>query len=304
MENPNELFSLGFDSYPEELLKDLLQELNEKNKKELEKISRNGFNYHKFKSRNGCVQNIITICDIFEQNDCVKYCSIELFDKLIVKLVCDTKEIFFKSNANPFDWKLIESKMSKQMHLRAISCIVIASKLYNCHNCIDFNEVKALLEKSGHKYSLKNLNKSEIRVLKLFDFKLMITSIETYVQLFLSILNHNLNGFQTTIDMNLFFKTAKHLTDLYYMCRNIIIRNAYKIMSKGLSLNQTDEELEIEKIGANKMLISSAIIASIPIIIDVSINELVINELSDISGIRDNKIIDMSHAILVLICDY
>jgi len=75
-------------------------------------------------------------------------------------------------------------------------------------------------------------------------------------------------------------------------------------MSKGLSCNEGLEEIELERIGANKMLISSAIIASIPIIIDVSINEHVINELSDVTRIPDHHIIDMSHAILVLICDY
>ena len=303
-------FQTKFNELSEDLLNQILIELNEKNCRQLDEIDNNWINFGKFRSNSGVVQNIITICEVFKLEDCVKYASIELFDKLLVQLVCDTKRVFLETTRSiteekiPFDWTSIEEKLKRQMHLRAVTCVLISAKLLSGKSTeMTVSCVQTFLRKSGYKYSLKNLNQSELRVLKLLDYKLILDSIDIYVETLLEVLKCNFNGFESCLQS--FRSIAIELIDLYYICRNVISRNAFKIMSKRLrlELSATDEELGVERIGSNKMLISSAIIASIPILIDVSIYEKIVTELSEICGINGHLIVDMSHAILYLISE-
>lgn len=296
--------------FSEDLLNDLLIQLNDRNCRQMDEIDNNCLNLSKFRCSSGVAQNIITVCEIFKLDNCVKYTSIELFDKLMVQLVCDTKRVFLETTQNlsgqqmPFDWTSIEKKLKKQMHLRAVTCVVIAAKLSNSKATEPTTtQIRDFLRSSGYRYSLENINRSELRVLKLLNFKLVVNPIDIYVEILLAVLKFNSFGFECCLQS--FRSVATQLLDLYYICRNVIARNALKIMAKRLKFDFTtsDEELEMERIGSNKMLISAAIIASIPIIIDVSIYELIVNELSEICGIDDHLIVDMSHAILILICE-
>ena len=298
-----------WDDVNEDVLNDLLIQLNVANAQQLEEIDNNCINLSKFRSTTGVVQNIITICDIFKVNDAVKYTSIELFDKLLVQLVCDTKRVFLETTRNlpqsrTLEWSDVETKLKKQMHLRVVTCVWIASKMLSSKNdTIALTEVQTFLRKSGFKYSFENLNRSERRVLNLLNFKLSVNSVDIYVNTLLAVLKHNVLNFEECLP--LFRSVANKLLDLYYMCRYLISRNAFKIITKRLAveLNATEEQLEMERIGANKMLIACGIIGSIPMIIDANAYEDVIKELADISGIDNKLIVDMSRAMLFLICD-
>ena len=135
------------------------------------------------------------------------------------------------------------------------------------------------------------------------NFKLSVNSVDIFVNTLLAVLKHNVLNFDKCLP--LFRSVANKLLDLYYMCRYLVSRNAFKIMTKRLSaeLNATEEELEMERIGANKMLIACGIIASVAMIVDVSAYKELIEELAEISGIDSQLIVDMSRAMLFLICD-
>ncbi|XP_054162616.1 uncharacterized protein LOC128960528 [Oppia nitens] len=273
----------------EDVLNDILFHLNDMNNNYLNQINNNFLSIRKFCCTSGVVQNLMSICETFQVDNDVKYIAIEMMDKLIVNLVIDTKKVFFETthaladhpNAQQLDWNSIEDKLKKQMHLRAVTCVAIAVKGYNgSKQMITTTKLRQFLHKCGYNYSLQNINRSELRVLRLLDFKLIHNSLYTYVQTLLDVLNHNIVNF------------SQHL-------------NAYKIIGKRLTLDmsQNNEELEIEKIFANKMLIASAIIASVPIVTDVSLYEQVVIELADICRIDANLILDTSQAILVVISE-
>lgn len=283
------------------VLSDILKELSVRNALDLQQLNECCLHDEKYASSSEVILNIINMCQFLQQNNIIKYAAIELFDRVLMRLVCETKRKFLESTPGSYEWSQIELKMCQQMHLRAATCVVMASKMHSVLKPISMKEMLAFLQSSGStNYSLKVLNKSEQRVIKLMAFQLSFTSIHTYVETLLSILNYN----NQNITWNTFFPVAEDIIEVYYLSRCQIIQLFWKIKSKRDQTEDqhVDQQVAKQKIAADKMLISCAIIASVPAFINISLTDMVLIELEDVTLIKRDDIIDLSLIILKFVC--
>ncbi|XP_076813656.1 uncharacterized protein LOC143460141 [Clavelina lepadiformis] len=142
---------------------------------------------------------ITNLCDTWKLHDEVKFAAIEMFGKFHALLlsqiyetiyerpektlrlynqgqsnedtiVCNSKEQITEKNNQ---WNQTLEHVAKQMELRAVSCIVIANKLdEHKQGPVNLSFAAKYLSEKGFNYNIDALIKSELRVLKTFQYNL------------------------------------------------------------------------------------------------------------------------------------
>uniref|UniRef100_A0AC34FBY1 Uncharacterized protein n=1 Tax=Panagrolaimus sp. ES5 TaxID=591445 RepID=A0AC34FBY1_9BILA len=77
-----------------------------------------------------------------------------------------------RSNKAKFKiWAKVEATLSRQLTLRIVTAIQIASKLHSFHESLTHTDVRKCLQALGFPYTVEAIHKSEVRMLKTLNFK-------------------------------------------------------------------------------------------------------------------------------------
>uniref|UniRef100_A0A915E362 Cyclin N-terminal domain-containing protein 1 n=1 Tax=Ditylenchus dipsaci TaxID=166011 RepID=A0A915E362_9BILA len=154
-----------------ELVTDWLSILIKENRERIENVNDTFRIFVHSKS----VQYFFTICLRLRLPQDVKYIAIGIFNDFMIEHICGLYTMISclpdRSNEEKIkEWDKIESTISRQLTLRVISCIQIASKIHSYNDSLCTKSVRRCLQSLGLSYTEEAVKKSEVRVLNTVGF--------------------------------------------------------------------------------------------------------------------------------------
>ncbi|VDM99562.1 unnamed protein product [Thelazia callipaeda] len=156
---------------------------------------------------------IFNACSKLSLPNEVKYSAVFIFDSFMVQLVTYFYQKVMRSKHSlrrKFrQWEHVEATLSRQIALRVLSAIQIASKMHSYHESLSIETVKLCLKKYGYCYPDDSIMKSELRMLSMIDWNPTYHCTPlVYVESLFKIINKFLN----LINFQLFPETNKVVT--------------------------------------------------------------------------------------------
>ncbi|XP_017550608.1 cyclin N-terminal domain-containing protein 1 isoform X2 [Pygocentrus nattereri] len=192
--SPSGQRSLRFGEASVDVLSDFLTNLDNKNKRNLERLS--AF-CGRFKVRK-VVEHTFLICEQLELDPLVGYHAIEILDRFMVKHI---ENLFSIQKSRTSDGAscgakesyedLIFKNLGDKFRIFLLSSVQIASKLALHSKAVNNNSASQYLQSLGSSCPKETLLESELLILKTLDFQLNVPNPLLYVETLLDVLGHN-----------------------------------------------------------------------------------------------------------------
>jgi hypothetical protein len=205
----------------EELLSTLYNDHNEATRNE------NDEKYCILHSYKNIIQFVFNICEKFNLEDEVKFYSINLFERFLRKQLTYIMDYFEKRKHQ--DWKSTVESLEKKLKLRIISCIQIANKMSSNYFILSTENIQKLLNKMNFNYDSKAILESEIKVLKVLDYRLNLPTPFQFLELLLEILGHN----HKEIDVSILYTISIKILECFCCSKKEILMKLYEIYNAG-----------------------------------------------------------------------
>lgn len=227
-----------------------------------------------------------------------KYLAIELFDRFLYNHIQDLRDHVLKlpKKKQMKEWQKIQEGVSNQVLLRIVSCCQIASKLTSHYKVVSINRAKRFLRDCGYRYASESLLQSELRVLKTLKFQVTEPTPIVYIETMLEILGCN----NTEAEVKTYYYVATKLLDLLYLKYHAF----YKILSEvtcSSSIQSTEHKKKFQKVKADQLLLGASIIGGAVFMVQHDKADEMIEELSRITRISQNDIIDVTSVLIQLV---
>ncbi|XP_026079115.1 cyclin N-terminal domain-containing protein 1 [Carassius auratus] len=276
-----------------DILTDILSNLNYRNKSNLEKVS----------DCCGClkerriVECVFHLCEELGLNPAVGYHAIEILERFMAKyiehLIRSQKGQGASSEDTGKIEELIFQTLKKKSFLSVLSSVQIASKLDLYSNVVNNDIAMRFLQAVGYPSSKEQLLDSEILVLKTLNFDLNVPNPLTYVETLLEVLGHN--------------DAAVPVAQLHHLCVRVLqfiylqretIYNSLLRSATGCSSPSLEQRAKFVCVTEDFMLLGVGVIAVSAFIHHVSTWEKVVEELSGITGISGQSIMEFAYVTL------
>ncbi|KAI1720649.1 cyclin N-terminal domain-containing protein 1-like [Ditylenchus destructor] len=121
------------------------------------------------------VQYVFTICLRLRMSHEVKYLALGIFNEFMVAHISTLYSVVINlinksDEEKQREWEKIESNVSRQLPLRVLSCVQIASKIISHNQALCNKSVRRCLQSLGQSYTEEAVRKSEVRILSTIDF--------------------------------------------------------------------------------------------------------------------------------------
>ncbi|XP_071941412.1 cyclin N-terminal domain-containing protein 1-like [Antedon mediterranea] len=277
---PEPLFNHKGASVSSEVLESMLQNLAKENEKKLKE----GINNQNcFKKQKKAVEFIFLMCEKLKQPTEARYMAVDIFNRFMVKQVLSLYEYVMSSPTYTHkkqDWQNIIKRLMKQMTLRMLSCIQVASKLCSHYKSLTAKRCHRILHDFGLNYSMDNTVQSELCVLKTLQYEISTSSPLTYVEIILEVIAHNDHG----VEMKPLHHISIQIIDLAYLRRQSIYEQLF-ITATGQPCIYKQDRIKFVPVENDLMLFAVAVIAASSYVADQSTSDQVINHLEKITGI-------------------
>ncbi|KAL2078654.1 hypothetical protein ACEWY4_026339 [Coilia grayii] len=277
-----------------DILSDFLTNIHTQNILNVRSLSENCGN---FKSPE-VVEYVFILCKEFKLDPLVGYNAVEILERFMIKHIEDQLSCPNVSGASGGgDGKIEElvfQSIRPKFPLLILSCVQLASKLSLHCNIVDNNMAMKFVQSAGYTITKEKLMSSELMVLKTLNFSLSATNPLTYVETLLEVLHHN-EPWVVLEDMHHLCMAVLQFT---YLKRTPVYQALIRIVSRGSGLSQEHRERFVA-ITEDCMLLSVGVIAVAAYIIDVSTWEQVAQELSLITGVSMQSVMEFAYVILM-----
>src|SRR2546426_342667 len=121
----------GLSLCPPEVFHEILHALAIKNSSEMLNRKRHMLNRLRMPSQ--VVAIIFDLCKALDVDNQIKWAAVELVDQFLVRHIRDVHEEYHQRSVGTREdctWELVEKNMAKQLTLRIVTCILIASKVH------------------------------------------------------------------------------------------------------------------------------------------------------------------------------
>ena len=286
---PEPIFNEAKHGFNPEMLAEALQYLASQNEAAVEKSE--------YDETEGCFKAgtpavyLFQLCKYFSLVPEIQYQAAELFQRFMVSHI---KELYThvkdsRSNSSPIDWNEVETRLKHQIPLRAVSCVQLASKLNSHYNLVSINKAKNFLTRCGYRYATASIVQSEVRVLKTLNYKIYeITPVE-YIETLLETLGNNDN----TLKVKQLHGVSLKILDMFYICREKIIS---KLMQRATP--DSDPTTLRPALEADLMLLAAAVIGAAGFILDQTLSDYTIQQLSYIISVVPEDILEFSSILI------
>lgn len=197
-----------------------------------------------------------------------------------------------QTTRSPIKWEDVERRLKHQVILRAVSCIQLASKLGSHYHLVTLNRAKSFLTSCGFRYAPTSIVQSEIRVLKTLQYQVHQPTPLEYIEVLLGSLVHNNKG----MPVKHLHALSLKILDIFYL-RRLSIREKLENLSV-----PTDTAKEVDMVMAtvenDQMLLASAVITASGFILGQSKTKHISSQLSQITCIVDEDIINFASILL------
>ncbi|XP_048027631.1 cyclin N-terminal domain-containing protein 1 isoform X2 [Megalobrama amblycephala] len=284
-----------------DILTDILSNLNKRNKSNLENVS----------DLCGClkerriVECVFLLCDELGLNPVVGYQAIEILERFTTKYIEDLirsqkgQPMQGASSEDPENYEdLIFQILKKKLFLFIFSSIQIASKLDLYSNVVNNDIAMRFLQAVSYSSSKEQLVDSEILILKTLNFNLNVPNPVTYVETLLEVLGHN----DPTVPVVELHHLCVHVLQFIYLQRETIY-NSLLISATGCPNPSEEQRAKFVSVTQDLMLLGVGVIAVAAFIHHISTWEKVVEELTGITGISSQSIVDFAYVTLMHITE-
>ncbi|XP_067226072.1 cyclin N-terminal domain-containing protein 1 [Chanodichthys erythropterus] len=280
-----------------DILTDILSNLNKRNKSNLENVS----------DLCGClkerriVEGVFLLCDELGLNPVVGYQAIEILERFTAKYIEDLirsqkgQSMQGASSEDPENYEdLIFQILKKKLFLFILSSIQIASKLDLYSNVVNNDIAMRFLQSVSYSSSKEQLLDSEMLILKTLNFNLNVPNPVTYVETLLEVLGHN----DATVPVAELHHLCVHVLQFIYLQRETIY-NSLLISATGCPNPSEEQRAKFVSVTQDLMLLGVGVIAVAAFIHHISTWEKVVEELTGITGISSQSIVDFAYVTLI-----
>ncbi|XP_078338797.1 cyclin N-terminal domain-containing protein 1-like isoform X2 [Crassostrea virginica] len=227
-----------------------------------------------------------------------KYLAIELFDRFLYNHVHDLHDHVLKlpMKRQIKEWQKIQDSVSNQVLLRVVSCCQIASKLTSHYKVVSINRAKRFLRDCGYRYASESLLQSELRVLKTLKFQVTEPTPIVYIETMLEILGCN----NSKAEVKTYYFVATKLLDLLYLKYHAFYKILFEVTSSSRS-QSTEQKKKFQKVKADQLLLAAAVIGAAAFMVQQDKADEMIEEMSRITRISQNDIIDFTSVLIQLV---
>ncbi|XP_068080793.2 cyclin N-terminal domain-containing protein 1 isoform X1 [Danio rerio] len=289
--------NLSFGEVSLDILTDILSNLNNKNKSNLEKVS----NMCGCLKERRIVECVFLLCEELGLSPVVAYQAIEILERFTAKHIED----LIRSRNYSSDTEdtrncadLIFQTLKHKFFLFIISSIQIASKLDLYTNVVNNDIAMRFLQALSYPSSKKQLLDSEIFILKTLNFNLNVPNPVTYVETLLEVLGHN----DASVPVAQLHDQCVPVLQFIYLQRETIY-NSLLIAAIGCPSPSHEQRAKFVSVTEDFMLLGVGVIAVAAFIHHISTCEKVVEELTEITGISAQSIMDFAHVTLMHITD-
>ncbi|XP_032242292.1 cyclin N-terminal domain-containing protein 1 [Nematostella vectensis] len=289
---PEPVFNMRVACLSAELLEEALYVLAEENEKNMDNAwDRQGF----FKGGKPS-EYTFSLCKEMELPPETRFLAIELFDRFMAKHVCSLYDLIRSTKGvSQKDWTEVENRIKTQLPLRVVSCVQIASKLISHYKSITPNKARRFLNSISCRYSNASILKSELRILKTLDYSMLVPTPLTFVETILEILGHN----DSRAQVKLLHDTSIKVLDVVYL-KHHEIYNKLCMTATGEKGTSGDRQ-KLAVLASDHMLLAVSAISTASYLTDKSSSDMVIEQLSQITQISKEDILDFANIILEFI---
>ncbi|KAG1933387.1 cyclin N-terminal domain-containing protein 1 isoform X2 [Pimephales promelas] len=285
MEQRNLRFGLvSFD-----ILTDILSNLNKRNKSNLENVPE----YCGYLKERRIVECVFRLCEELGLNPVVGYQAIEILERFMAKYIEDQIHSSQKGQ-DPKNYEdLIFQTLKKKLFLFILSSVQIASKLDLYSNVVNNDIAMRFLHAVNYTSSKEQLLDSEILILKTLNFNLNVPNPVTYVETLLEVLGHN----DATVPVAHLHHLCVHVLQFIYLQRETIYTSLL-ISATGCPSPSDEQRAKFVSVTEDFMLLGVGVIAVAAFIHHISTWEKVVEELTGITGISGQSIMDFAYVTL------
>lgn len=208
---------------------DMLEELlltlyNDHNEATRDDTDEEYFLLHSYKN---VIQFVFNICEKFKLEDEVKFYSINLFERFLRKQLNYIMDYFEKRKHQ--DWKNTVESLEKKLKLRIISCIQIANKMSSNYFILSTENIQKLFNKMNFNYDSNAIRESEIKVLKVLDYRLNLPTPFQFLELLLEILGHN----HQEINVGILYTISVKILECFCCSKKEVLMKLYEVYNAG-----------------------------------------------------------------------
>uniref|UniRef100_A0A0N5AKZ8 Cyclin N-terminal domain-containing protein n=1 Tax=Syphacia muris TaxID=451379 RepID=A0A0N5AKZ8_9BILA len=250
-------------------------------------------------------QFIFTVCVRLRLPQEVKYSAALIFEAFMLKHVEELYAYVYNTECSERkkyrEWERVEATVSRQITLRILSSIQIASKLHNYHESLSRKAVQVCLKSIGYAYTEDAVMKSELRLLSSLNWNLYHLCMPTvYLETLLKLLIERLN---VRGDTNNYWQYALLVMDCVFLFWDDIFKrmlsNVLGIPTKNISKERYC------RVEADWILLSTGIIATaVSCSGGMEAADKVIVHLQNICGTPLSDITDMCVAIMESVLEH
>ncbi|KAF0763836.1 cyclin N-terminal domain-containing protein 1-like [Aphis craccivora] len=197
------------------------------------------------------VEFIFNLANELGVDSTVKYQCVELYDRFLSEYFIYKHKKYYNNHSN--EWLKILKQCKKKSCLRIISCMLLLSKYAQQSVDIKFKDIKAILQRTGHIYTKKNIRYSETEVLRIVGYKLNEPSIFMLVEYFIDVI-----PFITTDSL---YSTCLLLTDFVYIYHQELY-DRLQNQKTGYKICTYSEKLELLDVEYDKTTTAAAVIVT------------------------------------------
>ncbi|CAH1775233.1 unnamed protein product [Owenia fusiformis] len=285
------LFNMRPQGMSTELLQDWLSILATENAEHMKQCSQ-----RKSLFKCGLVtESVLLMAERLKQPIHSRFLSAELFDRFMSKHIEDLWDyvVNMESEKREKEWQAIQERIRNQMTLRMVSCIQLCSKLTSHAKVITCTKARLVLQNIGHKFSAESILQSELRVLKTLEYRVMVPSPLLFVETLLEILGHS----DQDVEVKVYHDVCTKVLDLVYMNRQMFYDKLY-FVATGQPLDDPAKRKRFASVEGDMMLLGTSAIAAATYIVDQSNTDKVVEELSKISKVPTDDILDFATIIV------
>lgn len=242
---------------------------------------------------------VFNSCDLFKMAPEAKYLALEIFDRFMVQHIKDLYSHVMQSESKHYqaDWKSLLDRIKNQLKLRAVSCCQIASKLTSHYHIISASKARRFLrDHCGHRYAAEGILQSELRVLKTLNYNVTVPSTLTYIETLLEILGHN----NREAEVKVYHAVSMQVLTVVYISYSEVYKRLFEVTVRSTPNKDRNKYMAVR---ADKMLLAVSVIVSSVYIADQHLSDKITEELSTITHIPCDDIVDLTSVIVQLILE-
>ncbi|XP_065109389.1 cyclin N-terminal domain-containing protein 1 [Paramisgurnus dabryanus] len=291
--------NLRFREVSIDILSDTLTNLNNINKSNLKTVTLS-YLCGNLKDQN-IVESVFYFCAELGLDPVVGYYAIEILNRFLAKyleglIVSQRKQpaqsVSCKDKGNYKD--LIYQTLKEKLFLLTLSSVQIASKLDLHLNVVNNDVALKFLHSVSYPCTKQKLLDSEIFILKTLNFNLNVPNALTYVETLLEVLGHN----DPTSPVEQLHHLCVYVLQFIYLQRESIY-NTLLISASGSPNPSYEQRAKFMSVTEDFMLLGVGVIAVAAFIHHISTWEKVVEELTGVTGISGQSIMDYAYVTLM-----